>query len=826
MSIHHCLRLRLSLFPSLLLSPFMTALSRKLGKSCLERGFYHCAPEKINGRSSKMGGLNVYLNKKVRAIIKMFVMSAMFAPIDNPNLIVYDKPLHDQYDFIVIGGGSAGSVVASRLSEEPHSSVLLLEAGGAGTAYTEWPVLTTLVINDKRYDWRFKNVRDDGYCVGMEDQVRSACRAVSQKCLLTRGKMLGGSSAINGMVYVRGNRNDFDLWERLGNPGWGFRDVLPYFIRSEDNSDPEISRSPYHGKGGYLPVSSPRYVSDLGPLWIRAAKYLGLEVGDVNGDRQTRFMYHQTTAKYGERWSTSRAFLHPASHRHNFNILVHAHVTRIIIDPHTKRAKGVVFFKKKKRHVVWARKEVILSAGAFQSPQLLKLSGIGPCDELKKFGIPCIHELRGVGENMQSHFGLGGLDFITEKKRGLTLETLINVQAIKDYIKYRTGPLTTILLIEGTGFVSTRYNNISYGVDWPDVQFHFYPVNVATDGGGFYRHILGISDKLWKRFKPNKFESGFRIVPINLRPRSRGRVLLRSRNPFQHPDIFLNLFDDPHDLAVLREGGRLAERIGTTPPFLRIGARPNTQPNPFCHRHPAGGPEWWDCRARVFTETIYHETSTCAMGPPDDHYAVVDNQLRVYGIAGLRVVDASVMPTITSGNTNAPTIMIAEKAADLIKAYWHAVHMGVDPAAYVERHALHVHGGKLYDFTLHADHVEDHVVHHGDGEAYTFGDEEALLQGLEALGLGPDGAGLNVSHGLLSDADADAEQLEGLLRADGLDGSLEVESAVHAAGGHVEHMLQASTQEVFRRWRVQFTRRVITSSTSSRFQLTQEVLRR
>jgi len=629
--------------------------------------------------------------------MKAVLVIAMFVPLHNPNNIVIDKPLRDTYDFIIIGSGWGGSVMASRLTEEPHHSALLLEAGKAGSAFTEWPLLSAALFDDDDYDWKYRSVRDEGYFIGM----------TKQRGKLRRARMLGGQSTFSFMTYLRGNRRDYDRWEKLGNDGWSYQDVLPYFIRSEDMRDRHLRRSPYHGVGGPVPVSPPRYISDLGPLFIRAAKYLGFSIGDVNGDSQTRFTHPHTTAKYGERWSAARAFLRPASHRPNLNIQVKAHVTRIIIDPVTKRARGVVFFKKKKRHVVWARKEVILSAGTFQSPLLLKLSGVGPCDELNKFGIPCIYELPGVGENLQSQIGLGDVDFVTEKNRGVAPSDLSSPTSFLKYIKDRSGPLATPLAIEGVGFAHSGVDNSTYHYDWPDLGLFFVAMGMATDGGYFFRNAEGINSKLWKRFAKYQWKSGYRIIPVNLRPRSRGRVLLRSRNPFQHPDIFLNLFDDPHDLAVLREGGRLAERLGTTPPFLRVSAKLNSQPNPYCFKHPAGGPDWWDCRIRVFPLNAHEETSSCAMGPPDDHYAVVDNQLRVYGIAGLRVVDASVFPRVTSGSINAPVIMVAERAADLVKAYWHAVHLGVDAAEYVDKHVLH--SGGVYQYYGNEDkHVDAH----------------------------------------------------------------------------------------------------------------------
>ncbi|KAF0293333.1 Glucose dehydrogenase [FAD, quinone] [Amphibalanus amphitrite] len=638
-----------------------------------------------------MGVKVLELISRLRILGVSLTTLALIAPLDNPHKIVYDKPIRQEYDFIVVGAGSAGAVMASRLSEDPHHSVLLLEAGEDGTVFTEVPLLTALVYGTEGYDWGFRATPDHRSCQGFKGGV----------CVLPRGKMLGGSSAVNGLMYIRGNRQDYDQWERLGNPGWGYEDVLPYFLKAEDNQDPRLRNSPFHAVGGPLAVSPPQYISDLGRIWLKAGLSLGYPVGDVNGALQTRFMHHQTTSKNGERWSTARGYLRGASQRHNLDILVRAPATRVIVDQVTRRAKGVVFFKGGKRYVVWARKEVILSAGAFKTPQLLKLSGVGPCHELKKFKIPCIHDLPGVGENMQSHFGVGGAEYLTNKGRGLTLLQLINPVNIFNYLFKRKGPLATNLGIEGTAFLSSPLNNVSYGVDWPDVQLLFYPLQLASDGGIIFRDFLSLSNKLWSQFSPNKFRSGFRIVPINLRPRSRGRVLLRSRNPFQDPAIQLRLFDDPWDVAVLREAGLMAEKVALSAPFRHVGARPSLVPSKFCGALGARSGPWWECQARVFSETIYHDTSTCAMGPAYDPWSVVDNQLRVYGVSGLRVVDASVMPRIISGNTNAPTIMIAEKAADLVRARWRAIALGLEPEQFVEQHVLYPHrrSGQLYDPT-------------------------------------------------------------------------------------------------------------------------------
>ncbi|XP_043210909.1 uncharacterized protein LOC122375519 [Amphibalanus amphitrite] len=627
------------------------------------------------------------VTKKYRVMAAGLLIMAQITPKDNPNNIICDNPIEETYDFIIAGGGTAGSVLAARLSEDVNTHVLLLESGGTGTAYTEWPAMTRFVYDTKKWDWRYKNVRDEGYCFGMKDKV----------CKLSRGRMLGGQSSFNRMMYVRGNRNDFDLWKRLGNPGWGYGDVLPYFIRAEDNLDHRLKHSPYHGVGGPMKVSSPErhQLSGLASLWLKAAIHNKFEVGDINGDKQTRFMLHQTNTAYGERWSTARAYLAPASHRTNLDILTEAHVTRIIVDPKTQRAKGVIFYKDKKRRVAWARKEVIVSAGTFSSPQLLKLSGIGPCGELKKHGIYCKKNLPGVGENLQSHFGIGGIDFLVARD-GMKgpAKALKNPVYKKQYINKRIGPLASVMGLEGTGFISTSYNNISYGQDWPDVQFLFFSQHTSTDG--YYEALIyGLSYKLWQTFYPNKFTPGYRILPVNLRPRSRGKVALRSRNPWQHPDIFLNLFDDPHDLAVLREAGQKAEAIGLSLPFIRAGASAVGEKNRFCYLHPTGGPDWWDCRARVFPETLYQETSTCKMGPPSDPMAVVDNQLRVYGISGLRVVDASIMPTIVSGDASAATVMIAERAADMIRAFWHGIRIGTrDPAGFVEETVMNLRGAE------------------------------------------------------------------------------------------------------------------------------------
>jgi len=513
-----------------------------------------------------------------------------------------------EYDYVIVGAGSAGCVLAARLSEDPDARVLLLEAGGPDDRpEAHIPFLWPLLLKSG-YDWDLLGEREPGLN--------------NRRLYLPRGKMLGGCSSINAMLYVRGNRADYDGWAAGGAEGWSYEEVLPYFRRSEDN---ERGESEYHGVGGPLRVSEGRSRNALVDAMIDAAKAAGHEFNpDINGARQEGVAYFQATQRDGWRDSAADAFLRPAMARPNLTVLTGAMTARILFKG--SRASGVEVIRDSHTEEVRAEAEVIVSAGAYQSPVLLMLSGIGPADQLAPWGIE-VREALPVGENLQDH-AMAQLNWFCEGG------SLFDAPAPENFAQFHadhTGPLTSTIP-EGVGFFRTRP-----GLEAPDVQFHFAP-SLLTDEG----------------LDPPAGH-GYCFGPVAIKPSSRGRVTLRSPVPDAKPRVLSNLLTHEDDVRSMIAGVRMALEIARQEPLRAIAARP-------CSVPASDSDDDIHAWLRAVTHPVYHPASTCAIG------SVVDPELRVYGFEGLRVVDASVMPTITRGNTNAPTIMIAERAADLIKA--------------------------------------------------------------------------------------------------------------------------------------------------------------
>ncbi|MFI5020306.1 MAG: GMC family oxidoreductase [Alphaproteobacteria bacterium] len=524
------------------------------------------------------------------------------------------------FDYVIVGAGSAGCVLANRLSAEPSTSVLLLEAGGKDNyLWIHIPIGYLYTQNNPRTDWCFKT----------EPEAGLNGRALNYP----RGRVLGGCSSINGMIYMRGQARDYDQWRQMGNPGWAWDDVLPYFKRSEDQVR---GADEFHGAGGEWRVEEMRLSWEILDAFRAAAAEVGIRnCDDFNRGDNEGCGYFQVNQRRGVRWSTAKAFLKPVRGRENLTVLTRAQATRIRCEG--RRAVGIEFSHDGRPAYAAARGELILATGSVGSPQLLQLSGIGPAALLQANGIPLVHELGGVGENLQDHlqirmaYKVKHTRTLNEQANSLIGRAWMGIE----YLLFRRGPLAMAPSQLG-GFAKSDASR-----ETPNLEYHIQPLSLD-------------------RFDepPHPFPA-FTASVCNLRPESRGFVRIKSADAKAHPAIQPNYLSCAADRQVAAAAMRLTRRICAAPALARF------EPEEFRPGSQYESDEELAREAGNIGTTIFHPVGTCKMG--HDPLAVVDERLRVHGIAGLRVVDASIMPTITSGNTNSPAIMIAEKAADMIR---------------------------------------------------------------------------------------------------------------------------------------------------------------
>lgn len=566
----------------------------------------------------------------------------------------YDK-LRPVYDFIVVGAGTAGCVVANRLSENPEWNVLLIEAGDRENYMMDFPLLANY-LQFSSANWKYRTMPSEKYCVGLDNN----------QCNWPRGKVMGGSSVLNYMIFTRGNRRDFDHWAELGNTGWSYKDVLPFFIKMENFSINTPYDPQYHGSDGYLSVKYPPYRTKLAEAIVEANIQMGIPYVDYNGKTQTGVSYLQSTLKDGLRHSSNKAYILPFRHRKNLHVASMTMVKRILIDPNTKTTQGVEIVQNGRVMTIKASKEVIVSGGSINSPQLLMLSGVGPRKHLMSLNIPVIQNLK-VGFNLMDHIALGGLTFTMEAPYTMTLDKAIEYQNLQSYLNYHTGPIAMPGGCEALTFydLSDPKNPDGY----PDMELLYTAGSVVSDP--LLRKDFGIQDSIYnKAYKQIENKNSFMIMPMLLRPKSRGRIMLASNNYKVKPMLFPNYYAVEDDMRVMVAGARLAINVTRQKALTDLGVELYHVPLEGCKEHQDGSDEYFACMARHFTFTIYHLSGTCKMGPASDKRAVVDPRLRVHGVKGLRVIDASIMPEVIAGHTNAPTYMIGEKGADMIKEDW------------------------------------------------------------------------------------------------------------------------------------------------------------
>ncbi|XP_044763972.1 glucose dehydrogenase [FAD, quinone]-like [Coccinella septempunctata] len=605
--------------------------------------------------------LSTYLISSIDGDMTDFILKQIALQPEVNNILHFreygDGEEPQKYDFVIIGSGSAGSVIANRLSEVPQWRILLLEVGREATGFSDIPFLApALQFTD--LNWGYTMEQQEGVALGM----------VNERMPWPRGKVLGGSTVINYMLYVRGNKEDYNNWEKMGNPGWGYKDVLKYFLKSED-AMLAVNDTEYHGKGGYQTVQDVPFRTESADGWVKASQEAGYKYVDYNGKQQLGVSYVQGTITNGRRCSVEKAFLRPAKDRPNLTILTGARATKILIDPVTREAYGVEYIRRGRTYTAMAEKEVISSAGTFHSPQLLMLSGIGPKDQLESLNIPIIQDLQ-VGQKLYDHLLFVGLLFSVNESITITPADVLPITSFIEW-KFGRGPYTLLGGVEAVTYIKVKEEGPT---SLPDIELLFLGLGLHTDAGALVRKSLGLTDESFNAlWKPLIGKPGFQIFPMLLHPKSYGNIELTSKDPQEAPLFYGNYFTDPEDedmrtlIASIREVQRI---VNTSPSLQKYGAKMVPWSIAGCENEEFDSDDYWRCGLQHLAITLHHQTSTCKMGPKKDPEAVVDHELKVYGIKKLRVADSSVIPLPLAAHINAPTIMVGEKAADMIKEEW------------------------------------------------------------------------------------------------------------------------------------------------------------
>ncbi|XP_020290737.1 glucose dehydrogenase [FAD, quinone]-like [Pseudomyrmex gracilis] len=566
-------------------------------------------------------------------------------------------PQHKEvYDFVIVGAGTAGATIAARLSETHQTKVLLIEAGYNENYLMDVPIMVHYLQLSSDINWKYYTKPSNKYCLGMNNN----------QCHFPRGKVMGGSSVLNYMIATRGDAEDYNRWAEMGNEGWAYKDILKYFKKLETIDIPELrSDTTYRGTKGPVHVSYARFHTLVAEHFLKAGQELGYPLVDYNAETTIGFSYLQNTLLNGSRISSNRAYLHPIRDRKNLYVTRRSIVNKVLIDRNTNRAIGVQLTKNQQTISVFARKEVILCAGAIASPQLLMLSGIGPSKHLTDLGIDVIRDAP-VGDNLMDHVYYGGLTWKINQPLSIRTQDMINIfhnSYAADYLLTHSGPFTIPGACEAVAFVNTKQPEKRSGL--PDIELLF--VGGVIKAESVIKDVININSQVRQMWNKYKNDFGWSILPTLLKPKSRGRIRLVANDVNVKPEIIPNYYNNPEDVRTMINGIKFAINVSNTKTMQKFNPQLSYD---ICNNYTYNSYAYWECAIRTLSFTIYHYSGTCKMGPREDLTAVVDPKLKVIGVEGLRVADASIMPEIISGHTNLPVYMIAEKVADMIKEEW------------------------------------------------------------------------------------------------------------------------------------------------------------